>query len=75
MAKSENVYRSRKKMLFDNFLGGIFWSIGVWIGTTFIIAFIVFLFGKVNLVPMVGDFVADVMKYIDVSNDPFQNIQ
>ena len=68
MAKLNDVYRSRKKMLFDNFLGGIFWSIGVWVGTTVIIALFL---SKLNLVPIVGDFVSQVANYLSKTNSPF----
>jgi hypothetical protein len=70
MGKSENVYRSRKKMLVDNFMGGIMWSLGVWIGTTVIIALLAFILSKINLIPIVGSFVAAIAKYVAVVNSP-----
>ncbi len=71
MEKHENIYRSRKKIILDNFLGGISWSIGAWIGTTIIVAILVFLLSKVNLIPLIGDFVRDIMNYIAKTNSPF----
>jgi hypothetical protein len=71
MEKSENIYRSRKKMLLDNFLGGIVWSIGVWIGTTIIVALLVYFFSKINFIPIIGDFVAEISKYVASQNTPF----
>jgi hypothetical protein len=68
MEKSENIYRSRKKMLFDNFLGGIVWSIGVWVGTTIVIALVVYLLSKVNYIPVIGDFVANIINYVFTKN-------
>ncbi len=58
-------------MLFDNFLGGIMWSIGVWIGTTFIIALLVFFLSKIDFIPVIGSFVGKVMDYAVKSNSPF----
>lgn len=71
MDKNENIYRSRKKMMLENFLGGILWSLGVWIGTTFVIAILVFLLSKIDFVPVFGDFVAKVMSHATKVNSPF----
>lgn len=71
MGNSENTYRGRKKMILDNFLGGISWSVGVWVGTTFIIALLVFFFSKIDFIPVIGDFVGKVMGYAARTNSPF----
>lgn len=67
------VYRSRKKILFDNFLGGLVWSLGMWVGTTVILGVSIYLFSQIDLVPIIGNFVADVTKYVarDRSFFPF----
>lgn len=57
--------RSRGKMMLDNFLGGIAWSLGVWVGATIIIAFFVFILSKVNYIPLVGGFVVQIIDYIN----------
>lgn len=59
-------------MLFNNFIGGIAWAVGVWIGTTVIIALTVFIISKINLIPLVGNFVAEVTKYVERTNSPFE---
>lgn len=64
MEKSNNVYRSRAKMLLDNFLGGVVWSFGVWVGTALIAVIIIYFLSKVDLVPIVGNFVSEVTKYM-----------
>lgn len=71
MGSPENVYKSRNKMLLDNFLGGIVWALGVWVGTTVIIAIIVYFLSHINFIPIVGSFVASVMKYVANANSPF----
>lgn len=58
-------------MMLENFLGGISWSLGVWVGTTFIIAILVFILSKVDFVPVIGDFVGKVMNYVTKVNTPF----
>lgn len=64
MAKSEGVYRSRKRMLIDNLLGGVMWSIGVWVGTTLIAIIVFYLLSKVDFVAVIGDFVSEVTKHM-----------
>jgi len=71
MEGNEKVYRSKKKIIFDNFLGGISWSFGVWIGTTIILILSVFVLSKVNLIPIIGNFVAEISKYVVKNNSPF----
>lgn len=55
-------------MLVDNFLGGITWSIGVWVGTTIVVALFVFVLSKMNLVPFIGEFVSAVSDYVTSAN-------
>ncbi|TXH01538.1 MAG: hypothetical protein E6P95_01650 [Candidatus Moraniibacteriota bacterium] len=64
MAKNEGVYRSRKRMLIDNLLGGIMWSIGVWIGTTLIAVILLTFLSKVDFVAVVADFITEVTKHM-----------
>ncbi len=64
MAKSEGVYRTRKRMLIDNLLGGVMWSFGVWIGTTIIAIIVFFFLSKVDFVAVVGDFMVQVTKHM-----------
>ena len=58
-------------MLFNNFLGGIAWGVGVGVGTTLFATFMFFLLTKIDYVPLVGDFVANVMKYMSANTDNF----
>jgi ABC-type transport system involved in multi-copper enzyme maturation permease subunit len=69
--KTHNVYRSRKKILFDNFLGGIVWSLGVWLGTTIIIGIVALFASNIDFVPIIGDFVAEVSKHAVERSSPF----
>lgn len=47
-------------MIIDNFIGGIAWSLGVFVGGTIVVSILLFIFSKVDLVPIVGDFVTRV---------------
>ena len=67
--KSTEIYHKRlHKILFDNFLGGIAWGLGVTIGAAIIIAFGGFILSQVNLIPVIGSFVAEVVKFVQQSN-------
>lgn len=68
MEPVEKVYRSRKRMLLDNFLGGIVWSLGVWVGSVIILGLILYFISKVDLVPLIGDFLSNVTKYMAKKN-------
>lgn len=65
MEPHEKVYKTRKRIFIDNFIGGIAWALGATVG----IAIIGFLISKIDLVPLVGNFVADVNEYI-LQNNP-----
>lgn len=68
MQPNEKIERNRKKMIIDNFLGGISWSLGVFAGGTIVVAILIFIFSKVNLVPIFGGFLSDVTKNVLQSN-------
>ncbi|HSW87568.1 MAG TPA: DUF5665 domain-containing protein [Candidatus Saccharimonadales bacterium] len=56
--------KQRKQILIDNFLGGIAWGLGASIGVSLILAILGFIASKVNLVPVVGTFVAHIMDFV-----------
>ncbi len=53
-----------KQMAINNFIGGITWAIGVFVGSTFVVTLIIFIFSKIDLVPFVGDFVAKITENV-----------
>jgi len=61
--KSEKVYTDKTKLrLFvDNLVGGIGWGIGSVLGAAFIVVFIGLLVGSVRTIPIVGEFVYNVL--------------
>lgn len=61
---NDRIYRSKKEMMFNNFLGGISWGLGVTVGLSIIIAFLSFIGSKVNLIPVIGEFVASIVNYV-----------
>lgn len=68
MENYENVKRSKKEMIFNNFLGGIFWGLGATLGATILLAILGFVLAKINLVPIVGDFVSQVTNFVLQNN-------
>lgn len=57
-----------KKIIFNNFLGGIAWTLGVTTGATIIVALLSYILGKINLVPIVGTFVLGVIEFVQQNN-------
>ncbi|HEY5601201.1 MAG TPA: DUF5665 domain-containing protein [Patescibacteria group bacterium] len=60
--KSERVYKSRSRLILDNFLGGIAWSLGTFIGFGAVAVVIGYFLSQVNLIPIIGSWVADILK-------------
>jgi hypothetical protein len=67
MGPQERVNRSKKEIFLNNFIGGIAWALGATVG----IAIIGFLITKIDLVPIVGDFITEVNQYILQQNPQF----
>ena len=59
--KYEQVYRSRKKMMLDNFLGGISWSVGTFVGFALLAVLAGFIISRINLVPIIGGWLSDIV--------------
>lgn len=64
MDPHEKVNRNKKEIFINNFIGGIAWAIGATIGIALIFAALTFIVTRVNLVPIVGQFVTDVIKEV-----------
>ena len=57
-----NPYKSRKAIFFDNFLGGIAWSFGSFLGLAALALIIGFLVSKIDLVPIIGAWIAQILQ-------------
>ena len=60
--KFEQIYRSRREIFFNNFLGGIGWRLGTLVGAVIIVGIIGFLLSKVNVVPLIGSWLAQIIQ-------------
>jgi len=68
MGKYEQVRQNKKQLIINNFLGGIFWAVGVTIGLSVLIAILGFLSDYINFVPIIGSFVSDILDFVLSSN-------
>jgi hypothetical protein len=69
MEKYEQVKTSKGQIFINNFLGGIAWAIGATVGLALIIGILTLILKNVNVIPFVGSFIADIIKFI-ISKDP-----
>jgi len=53
---------NKKQIMLNNFLGGIAWSIGTLVGLAIIFVVVGFFLKRVDIVPILGDFLSDIMK-------------
>ena len=64
-------------MVLNSFLGGIFWGAGSIIGATIVIILFSFFASRINVIPFIGDFVAQVGSYVESQKlqtpNPFSN--
>ena len=80
MNKLENTHiYSKKKMVLNSFLGGIFWGAGSVIGAAIVIILFGFFASRINVIPILGDFVTQVGSYVESQRlqtpNPFSNTQ
>lgn len=66
--KYDGVKKSKKEIFFNNIIGGIGWGIGATIGLSLLLAFLGLIAHYVNLVPVVGNFVSEIINYILTKN-------
>lgn len=58
------VKQSRKSLIINNFIGGLAWAVGATIGLAIIVSILGLILQNINLVPYVGNFVADIINFI-----------
>lgn len=68
MQPYENVKKNLKEIIINNFIGGLSWALGATIGLSIILAILGFVGGRLNFVPMVGTFVAEVSSFVQQHN-------
>lgn len=68
MIHHEKVHNPLRKLLINNFLGGIAWSFGTVVGATVIVALFGLIIAKIDFVPIVGTFISRVIHFIALNN-------
>ncbi|CAG1022150.1 hypothetical protein DOJK_01473 [Patescibacteria group bacterium] len=63
--RSSHVHlKSRRRIVFDNFLGGISWGVGSVIGASIVVGIIGIIVIRTSTIPLIGDLVRVVMNEI-----------
>jgi ABC-type enterochelin transport system permease subunit len=66
--RHEQAQQGIGKIFKNNLLGGIAWGLGATIGVSIILAIAGLILKQVNLIPVVGNFVTNVVKFISENN-------
>ena len=64
MQHHEYIHKNFKEIFVNNFIGGIAWALGATVGLAIIIAVLGLVLRNVDLIPFVGNFVAQVIEFI-----------
>jgi hypothetical protein len=62
--------RTKKQILLNNFLGGVSWGIGSALGAALLVLILGYVISKINIIPVVGSFVADVQQVAQQKQPP-----
>ena len=64
------IHISTRKVILNNFLGGLAWGLGTVLGATVIVAIVIILLTKLNTVPVIGDFFSKLLETIQPQSTP-----
>jgi hypothetical protein len=56
---SEKIYRSKKDIFINNFIGGVAWGLGASLGLAVLIAIIGYIISRIDWVPIMGSIVSE----------------
>ncbi|MGA2911486.1 MAG: DUF5665 domain-containing protein [Candidatus Levyibacteriota bacterium] len=68
MERHEQINQPRVKIFINNFIGGLAWALGATVGLALIIAILTLILKNASLVPFIGSFVADIVKFVITKN-------
>jgi len=72
MQKYEEIHRNRKDIILNNFLGGIAWGLGATVGVSLVIALLSIIAHYINVIPIIGKFISDVIDVVLKTNHHFR---
>lgn len=56
------------EIMANNFIGGVFWALGATIGLAMIFSILTIVSKNINLVPVVGSFVSEIIDFVIKKN-------
>jgi hypothetical protein len=68
MENYEKTKGSRIQIFINNFIGGIAWALGATVGLALIVGILTLVLKNVNVIPVVGNFVGNVIQFIITKN-------
>lgn len=54
-------YKTKRQIVADNFLGGIAWSFGTIVGFALLAVAVGFFISRINLIPIIGNWIAQIL--------------
>ncbi len=63
------VEKSLKKIMVNNFVGGIAWGLGVTVGASLLLGILGYFASNIGIIPVVGKFVQDLLVFLS-ENSP-----
>lgn len=61
----QRVTQNLKDIILNNFIGGIAWGLGATIGLAIVLGILGLILGKLNTIPVVGNFVVEIVKFVE----------
>jgi hypothetical protein len=66
--KYEQTKENRRRIFANNFIGGLAWALGATVGLALIAVLLTLILKNISLIPVIGNFIADVIKFVIQKN-------
>ena len=64
------IHLATKRLMFNNFMGGLAWGFGTVLGATIVVALVLFILNQLDTVPFIGDFINNINEQIQINQTP-----